>query len=122
MNLLQSQHLWQRKLIELHRIIPNIDMKSFLEKFIKYQTSSPVSPIDLITRCISLAAAQESFPWECDFKPGDKVNYHFIAGGNVVSNDHEIKTIELEPNNYGCDVAWITNKPGCVDIKHLSII
>ncbi len=53
-------------------------------------------------------------------KPGDKVNYHSIAGQEITSSDHEIKAIELEPNNFGCDVAWITNKSGCVDIKHLS--
>lgn len=51
---------------------------------------------------------------------GDKVNYHSCIGGPVTSEGHEITHIESEPNNYGCDVAWISNKSGCVALEALS--
>jgi len=51
---------------------------------------------------------------------GDKVNYHAIEDGEITSSDHVIQTIQYEPNNYGCDVAWITRKSGCVAMSHLS--
>tara|TARA_R110000851_G_scaffold316912_1_gene480178 strand:- start:29 stop:244 length:216 start_codon:yes stop_codon:yes gene_type:complete len=54
-------------------------------------------------------------------KVNDKVNYHCFAGGEVSSTDHVIKSIDLKPNNYGEDVAFITNKSGCVSLEHLSI-
>lgn len=53
-------------------------------------------------------------------KEGDIVNYHRLIGGKVTSTGHEITDIELKPNNYGEDVAWITNKRGCVSMKALS--
>ena len=53
---------------------------------------------------------------------GDKVNFHGIIGGEITSTDHQIKAIEREPNNYGCDVAWITGKSGCVSMDALSLI
>ena len=53
-------------------------------------------------------------------KEGDEVNYHDIIGGKITSTGHKIKTIELAPNNYGCDVAWITGKSGCVAMRALS--
>jgi hypothetical protein len=102
-------------------VVPGIDMKSFLEKFIKYHSSSIINPMDLITKCISLAAANKNFPWECDLKLGDKVNYHSIVGGEITSRDHKIKIIDMEPNNFGCDVAWISNKSGCVSLEHLTL-
>ena len=55
------------------------------------------------------------------YKIGDKVNYHALAGGAVTSTGHEITHIQPEPNNYGCDVAFISGKSGCVDISHLSM-
>jgi len=54
------------------------------------------------------------------FKVGELVNYHSIIGGPVTSGGHKIKHIEEEPNNYGCDVAWITDKSGCVAMDALS--
>lgn len=54
-------------------------------------------------------------------KVGDKVNYHMIIGDGITSSGHIIKTIQRQPNNFGCDVAWITNKSGCVSIAHLSL-
>lgn len=54
------------------------------------------------------------------FKKGDKVNYHSIIGGPVTSTGHEIKTIQLEPNNFSSDVAWVTGKSGCVALEALS--
>lgn len=51
---------------------------------------------------------------------GLKVNYHAFAGGDISSSNHVIKAIELQPNNYGEDVAWITNKSGCVSLDHLT--
>jgi len=54
------------------------------------------------------------------FKVGDKVNYISMVTKKVVSSDHEITHIELQPNNYGCDVAWLTNKAGCADFEALT--
>ena len=54
-------------------------------------------------------------------KVGDIVEYHEIMGGKVTSKNHTIKTILRKPNNFGCDVAWITNKSGCVDLKSLTL-
>lgn len=54
------------------------------------------------------------------FKEGDKVNYHSFIGGPVSSTGHEIKQIQLQPNNFGEDVAWITGKSGCVSLEALS--
>jgi hypothetical protein len=51
---------------------------------------------------------------------GDKVNYHAIIGGPIISTDHIIEKILFEPNNFGCDVAWITGKSGCVALAALS--
>jgi len=56
-----------------------------------------------------------------NFIVGNKVNYHLFIGGPVKSTNHTIKSIELEPNNYGADVAWISGKSGCVDLEALSI-
>ncbi len=53
-------------------------------------------------------------------KIGDTVNYHSIIGGEITSKDHTIKDIVKQPNNFGCDVAWITNKSGCVSLEALS--
>ena len=50
----------------------------------------------------------------------DKVNYHCFAGGEISSTGHVVKSIELQPNNYGEDVAFITGKSGCISIEHLS--
>ena len=54
------------------------------------------------------------------FKVGDVVNYHSLRYGEITSSNHVIESIELMPNNFGCNVARITGKRGCVDIKHLS--
>lgn len=54
------------------------------------------------------------------FKQGEKVNYHLFSGGDITSTNHEIKHIELEPNNFGESVAWLTGKSGCVSLDHLS--
>lgn len=54
------------------------------------------------------------------FKTGDIVNYHSIIGGAITSEGHEITFIDRQPNNFGCDVAWITGKSGCVAIAALS--
>jgi len=51
---------------------------------------------------------------------GDKVNYHCFSGGKITSSGHEVKHIELQPNNFSEDVAWISGKSGCVSIEHLS--
>lgn len=53
-------------------------------------------------------------------KIGDTVSYHSIIGGEVTSSGHLVKDVEREPNNYGCDVAWITGKSGCVAMAALS--
>lgn len=54
------------------------------------------------------------------FNVGDMVNYHSIIGGEVSSANHQIKAIQLEPNNFGGDVAWISGKSGCVSLETLS--
>jgi hypothetical protein len=51
---------------------------------------------------------------------GDMVNYHSIIGGAVTSEGHEVTDIEQTPNNFGCNVAWITGKSGCVALEALS--
>ncbi len=53
-------------------------------------------------------------------KIGDKVNYHSIIDGPVTSTGHMIIDIDYAPNNFGCDVAWITNKVGSIAIRALS--
>jgi hypothetical protein len=54
------------------------------------------------------------------FKEGDIVNYHGLFDGPITSEGHRIKAIERAPNNYGCDVAWVTGKSGCVAMRCLS--
>lgn len=54
------------------------------------------------------------------FKIGDEVSYHSIIGGPATSHCHMITAIEFAPNNYGCDVAWISGKIGCVAMQALS--
>lgn len=51
---------------------------------------------------------------------GDIVNYHSIIGGSVTSEGHEITFIDRAPNNFGCDVAWIAGKSGCVAIAEFT--
>ena len=51
---------------------------------------------------------------------GDIVNYHSIIGGEITTRGHTITAIEYSPNNYGCDVAWIKGKSGCVALRSLS--
>ena len=55
-----------------------------------------------------------------DFKVNDLVNFHETCGGEVTSTGHVITNIHLMPNNFGVDVAWITNKSGCVSLQALS--
>lgn len=52
---------------------------------------------------------------------GDRVDYHSIIGGPITSKDHTVKLIGPEPNNFGCNVAWVSGKSGCVAIEALSI-
>mgnify|MGYP003636706592 CR=1 FL=1 len=54
------------------------------------------------------------------YNVGDKVNYHSIIGGPVTSTGHEIIEILLKPNNFGSNVAWLTNKSSCVSLSALS--
>lgn len=51
---------------------------------------------------------------------GDMVDYHAIANGPITSMGHTVREIHYEPNNFGCVVAFITGKAGCVDVAHLS--
>jgi len=51
---------------------------------------------------------------------GDVVNYHSTIDGEITSSKHTITAIEYAPNNYDCDVAWITDKSGCVALQALS--
>lgn len=54
------------------------------------------------------------------FQVGDTVNYHAVENGEVTSSNHKIRAINLMPNNYDCDVAWISGKKGCVSFSCLS--
>jgi hypothetical protein len=54
------------------------------------------------------------------FEVGDTVNYHSIIGGPVTSTGHTIRLICMEPNDFGCNVAWVTGISGCVAIEALS--
>jgi len=54
-----------------------------------------------------------------ELKVGDKVDYSSVVGMGLTSLDHVIKSIKLMPNNFGCDVAWVSGKSSCVDIEHL---
>lgn len=54
------------------------------------------------------------------FKIGDSVDFHSVIGGPVTSTDHVISHIEMRPNNFGSDVAWITGRVGCVALDALS--
>ncbi len=49
---------------------------------------------------------------------GDKVNYHSFIGGEITSTGHEVKSFG---EMCGADVAWITNKSGCVAVKALTM-
>lgn len=51
---------------------------------------------------------------------GDIVNFHATINGPVISHGHTITHIQLMPNNFGEDVAWITNLSGCVALAALS--
>ncbi len=55
-----------------------------------------------------------------EFKEGDLVNYHSIKGGSITSQNHIVTAVETMPNNYGCDVAWISDKSSCVAVESLS--
>lgn len=56
-----------------------------------------------------------------EIKTGSKVNYHSIIGGPITSSGHVVKQINKMPNNFGGDVAWITEICGCVALSALSI-
>lgn len=56
-----------------------------------------------------------------DVKIGDTVNYHSIIGGPVTSTGHKVTQLDYAPNNFGCDVAWITDKTGCVAVRALTL-
>ena len=53
-------------------------------------------------------------------KTGDKVCYHSIIGGPVTSRGHVVDRIFPEPNNFGCQVAFISGKSGVVALDALS--
>lgn len=52
---------------------------------------------------------------------GDMVDYHSVIGGPVTSTGHMVETIYPKPNNYGRDVAKISNKSGVVSISALTL-
>lgn len=53
-------------------------------------------------------------------KVGDSVNFHALINGPITSTGHVITSIHLMPNNFGEDVAWITEKTGCVALAALT--
>lgn len=64
---------------------------------------------------------RKDFTNYCGFNIGDTVNYHAFQNSPATSTGHTIKRIEREPNNFGCDVAWITGKSGCISLNCLSL-
>ena len=55
------------------------------------------------------------------FYLGEAVNYHSLIGGVVTSSNHRISHLLPEADgNFEYDVAWITNKSGCVIMTALS--
>ncbi len=51
---------------------------------------------------------------------GMEVDYHATAGGPVTSTGHIVQAIERVPNEYGCDMAWITGKAQGVPLDTLT--
>lgn len=64
---------------------------------------------------------RKDFTNYCGFNVGDTVNYHAFQNSPPTSTGHQITRIEREPNNFGCDVAWITGKSGCISLSCLSL-
>lgn len=54
-----------------------------------------------------------------DLKVGNKVGYSIFENQKPVGVG-KVKSIHLEPNDFGCDVAFVTGKSGCVAISHLT--
>lgn len=50
---------------------------------------------------------------------GDRVDYHVVIGKEATTYDHEVERLGTLPN--GEQVAWITDKRGCVAVDALSI-
>lgn len=57
-------------------------------------------------------------------KVGDVVDYHSIIGGPITSYEHTIQHIGYigrERCHNGTEVAWISDKTGCVALEALSL-
>lgn len=57
---------------------------------------------------------------EAEIKAGDIVDYHSLIGGPVTSEGHEVRAVQLVPNSFGEDVAWLRGWPGAVSMKALT--
>jgi len=55
------------------------------------------------------------------FNVGDTVDYRSWVNGPITSRNHIIRKISLEPNMFGCAVAWLDRKPACVSLNSLSL-
>ena len=55
-----------------------------------------------------------------EIRAGDFVDYHGIIGGPVTSHGHEVRAVQLVPNSFGEDVAWLRGWPGAVSMKALT--
>lgn len=51
----------------------------------------------------------------------DKVSYHPFIGKPAVSSGHIVLAVDIAPNNFGEDVAWISGKSGCISFSCLSV-
>jgi hypothetical protein len=51
---------------------------------------------------------------------GDVVDYHSVIGQEITSRGHIVLHLYPEPNNFGCDCASISGKPGVVAIRALT--
>lgn len=57
-----------------------------------------------------------------EIKIGDTVTYYGILGDDTTKSEgHIVLNIIKMPNNFGCDVAWISEKSTCVAIENLSV-
>jgi hypothetical protein len=52
-------------------------------------------------------------------KRGDKVDYHSMIDGRVISKGHIIEALGTFSN--GHEVAWISGVYGCISLKYLTL-
>ena len=51
---------------------------------------------------------------------GELMDFHSLIGGEVTSTGHTVTEVWPRPNNFGCDVARISGRSGCVAVAALT--